>query len=178
MFPIPRIAFAVLLAGAWGPAAPAWARVGTADVREGPGGRPCFGIAPGEARLGTPDFGAIVVTDGVHPVWKMALPKARTFALAPGTCVPYGGHSAALPRTAAAPLAPNRVYLLRIDARPSGHGHGHAAASYEARFCLARRADGSTAVLQLHGGAPAAAAGKTAPAPADSPACVPGAHDD
>ena len=158
---ISRITFAALLAGAWLPAAPAWARVGEADVREGPGGGPCFGIAPGEARLGTPAFAAIVVTDGVHPVWKMALPKERTFALAPGTCVPYGGHSPALPRTAAAPLAPGRVYLLRIEARPSGHGH--AAASYEARFCLARRADGGTAVLQLRSGAHAAVGRKAAP---------------
>ena len=177
MLSIPRVTFAVLLAGAWLPAAPAWARVGEAEVRAGPGGGPCFGIAPGEARPGTPEFGGIVVTDGVHPVWKMALPKERTFALAPGTCVPYGGHSPALPRTAAAPLAPGRVYLLRIDARPSGHGQ--ATASYEARFCLARRAGGGTAVLQLRGGAHAAAAKKTAaPAPAGRPACVQGARDD
>lgn len=146
MSPIARVTFAILLGGAcaWLPAAQAWARVGEADVRDGPGGGPCFGIAPGEARFGTPDFGAIVVTDGVHPVWKMALPKERTFALAAGTCVPYGGRSPALPRTASAPLAPGRIYLLHIDARPSGHGH--AASAYEARFCLVRRADGGTAV--------------------------------
>jgi hypothetical protein len=178
MFSIPRVTFAVLLAGAWLPA-PAWARVGAAEVRTGPGGGPCFGIAPGEARLGTPEFGAIVVTDGVHPVWKMALPKERTFALAAGTCVPYGGHSPALPRTAAAPLAPGRVYLLRIDARPSGHDH--AAASYEARFCLAPRADGGMAVLQLRSGEHVAAAARrhaTAPAPADSPSCAQSARND
>ena len=152
MSSVSRVTFAILLGGAcaWLPAARAGARVGEADVREGPGGGPCFGIAPRAEEFGTPDFGAIVVTDGGHPVWKMALPKERTFALAAGTCVPYGGRSPALPRTPAAPLAPGRVYLLRIDARPSGHGH--AAAAYEARFCLARRADGGNAVHQLHNG--------------------------
>ena len=146
MSSVSRVTFAILLGGAcaWLPAARAGARVGEAEVREGPGGGPCFGIAPRAEEFGTPHFGAIVVTDGGHPVWKMALPKERTFALAAGTCVPYGGRSPALPRTPAAPLAPGRVYLLRIDARPSGHGH--AAAAYEARFCLARRADGGNAV--------------------------------
>jgi hypothetical protein len=179
MSPISRVTFAILLGGVCAglPVGQAWARVGEADVREGPNGGPCFGIAPREERFGTPDFGAIVVTDGVHPVWKMALPKERTFALAAGTCVPYGGRSAALPRTAAAPLVPGRIYLLRIDARPPGHGH--AAASYEARFCLVRRADGGTAVRQLHSGEhDAAAAHAGSPAKAGTPSCVKSARND
>lgn len=143
------VRIAVLLPCIWLPVAPAAARVGEADVREGPRGGPCFAIAPHEERLGTPDFSAIVVADGAHPVWKMVLPQGRTFRLSSSNCVPYGGHSPALPRTASAPLLPGRIYRLRIDARPDGHGH--AATRYEALFCLAQRRDGGTAVQQLRG---------------------------
>ena len=148
----------VLLGCTWLPAGSALARVGEAEVRAGPRGDPCFTIAPREERPGVLDFGAIVVADGAHPVWKLVLPKERTFPLTPGTCVPYGGHSPALPRTASAPLVPGRVYTLRIDARPGGHAH--AAASYEARFCLAQRHGGSAVVRQLHSGEHDAAAAK------------------
>jgi hypothetical protein len=122
------------------------ARVGEAEVREGPRGGPCFTISAREARLGTPDFQTIAVWDGMHPVWKMAMPKDRTFPLTYGMCVPYGGRVAALPRTASAPLSPGRVYSLRIDARP---GRGRAASVYEARFCIARRPDGEAVVRQV-----------------------------
>jgi len=138
-----RIRVPVLLLFAW---LPAHARVGEAEVREGPRGGPCFTIAAREARLGTPEFQAIAVSDGAHPVWKMAMPKGHTFPLTYGMCVPYGGRVAALPRTVSAPLLPGRVYSLRIDARP---GTGRAASAYEGRFCLARRRDGSAVVHRI-----------------------------
>jgi len=138
-----RIRVPVLLLFAW---LPAHARVGEAEVREGPRGGPCFTIAAREARLGTPEFQAIAVSDGAHPVWKMAMPKGHTFPLTYGMCVPYGGRVAALPRTVSAPLLPGRVYSLRIDARP---GSGRAASAYEGRFCLARRRDGSAVVHRI-----------------------------
>ena len=134
---------------AWLLATSAHARVGDAEVREGPRGGPCFTIAAREARLGTPDFQAIAVSDGAHPVWKMAMPKDHTFPLTYGMCVPYGGRVAALPRTASAPLSPGRVYNLRIDARP---GRGRAAPAYEARFCIVRQRDGSVVVHQIGSG--------------------------
>ena len=138
-----RIRVPVLLLFAW---LPAHARVGEAEVREGPRGGPCFTIAAREARLGTPEFQAIAVSDGTHPVWKMAMPKGHTFPLTYGMCVPYGGRVAALPRTVSAPLLPGRVYSLRIDARP---GSGRAASVYEGRFCLAGRRDGSAVVHRI-----------------------------
>jgi hypothetical protein len=144
-----RIRVPILLLCAWLLATPVHARVGEAEVREGPRGGPCFTIAAREARLGAPDFQAIAVSDGGHPVWKMAMPKDRTFPLTYGMCVPYGGRVAALPRTASVPLSPGRVYSLRIDARP---GRGRAASAYEARFCLARGRDGSAVVHQIGNG--------------------------
>lgn len=126
---------------------PALARTGAAEVREGPRGGPCFTITPREERLGVPDFHAVTVSDGQRLLWKMTMPKERTFPLAFGTCVPYGGKLAALPRTAAAQLEAGRVYHLRIEVRPGGRGKG--ADSYEARFCLARQRDGSAAVHQI-----------------------------
>jgi hypothetical protein len=130
-------------------AASAYARVGEAEVREGPRGGPCFTITPREERLGTPEFQAIVVWEGARPVWRMTMPKERTFPLTFGMCVPYGGRVASLPRTMPAPLAPGRIYSLRIEARP---GKGSAASSYEARFCLARQHDGSAVVHQILSG--------------------------
>ena len=141
-----RIRVLILLLFAW---PPAHARVGEAEVREGPRGGPCFTIAAREARLGTPDFQAIAVWDGVHPVWKMAMPKDHTFSLTYGMCVPYGGRVAALPRTASAPLLPGRVYNLRIDARMAS---GRTASAYEARFCVVRQRDGGAVVHQIGSG--------------------------
>ena len=145
-----RTAVRVLLASASLPATVAHARVGEAEVREGPRGGPCFTITPREERLGTPDFHGIVVWEGAHPVWKMTMPKERTFPLTYGMCVPYGGRVASLPRTASGPLVPGRVYSLRIEARPGGGGR--AAPFYEARFWLARRQDGSAVVHQIGNG--------------------------
>lgn len=143
-----RIRLPVLLLCATLPAH-AHTRVGEAEVREGPRGGPCFTIAAREARLGTPDFQAIAVWDATHPVWKMAMPKGRTFPLTYGMCVPYGGRVAALPRTASAPLLPGRVYNLRIDARA---GSGRTASGYEARFCVVRQRDGGAVVHQIANG--------------------------
>ncbi|MBW8899817.1 MAG: hypothetical protein JF619_17280 [Massilia sp.] len=137
----------VLLACTCLPAAVAYARVGEAEVREGPRGGPCFTITPHEERLGTPDFQGIVVWEGAHPLWKMTMPKERTFPLTYGMCVPYGGRVASLPRTVSGPLVPGRIYSLRIEARPGGGGR--TAPFYEARFCLARQHDGSAAVHQI-----------------------------
>src|SRR5690242_7006998 len=86
------------------PAAQALARTGTAEVREGPRGGPCFTISPREEREGTPDFHAITVSDGQHMLWKMTMPPERTFPLSSSMCVPYGGQVASLPRTRAATL--------------------------------------------------------------------------
>ena len=144
-----RIPIRVLLACAWLPATVAHARVGAAEVREGPRGGPCFTITPHEERLGTPDFHGIVVWDGARPVWKMTMPKERTFPLTYGMCVPYGGRVASLPRTASGPLVPGHVYSLRIETRPGG---GRTAPFYEARFCLARQHDGSAVVHQIWNG--------------------------
>jgi len=130
-------------------AASAYARVGEAEVREGPRGGPCFTITPREERLGTPEFQAIIVWEGARPVWKMTMPKERTFPLTFGMCVPYGGRVASLPRTTPASLVPGRIYSLRIEARP---GNGRTASSYEARFCLARQHDGSAVVHQIWNG--------------------------
>jgi hypothetical protein len=140
---IPLLLCACLLA------ASVYARVGEAEVREGPRGGPCFTITPREERLGTPDFQGIVVWEGAHPVWKMTMPKERTFPLTYGMCVPYGGRVASLPRTASGPLVPGHVYSLRIETRPGG---GRTAPFYEARFCLARQHDGSAVVHQIWNG--------------------------
>jgi hypothetical protein len=143
-------AFRIPVLCTWLLAASAYARVGEAEVREGPRGGPCFTITPREERLGTPDFQAIVVWEGTRPVWKMTMPRDRTFPLTFGMCVPYGGMVASLPRTASTPLSPGRVYSLRIEARPGGNGR--TASSYEARFCLARQPDGSAVVHQIWNG--------------------------
>jgi len=74
-------AFRIPVVCDWLCAASAYARVGEAEVREGPRGGPCFTIAAREARVGTPEFQAIAVWDGAHPVWKMAMPKDRAFPL-------------------------------------------------------------------------------------------------
>jgi len=138
------IFLAALLASAMDPVQ---ARVGEAEVREGPRGGPCFTISPREARLGTPDFQAVSVSDGRRLLWTMRMPPGRSFPLRFSMCVPYGGRVAALPRSQSAALEAGRVYTLHIDARaPKSHA---AAPSYEARFCLARQRDGSLQVHQI-----------------------------
>ena len=131
-------------------APPVLARVGEAEVREGPRGGPCFTITPHEERLATPDFQAISVSDGRRLLWKMSMPAGRSFPLNASMCVPYGGRVASLPRSEAADLASGRIYYLHIDAPPA---RGQAAPpGYEARFCLARQRDGSALVHRIQGG--------------------------
>jgi hypothetical protein len=132
------------------PAAHAQARIGAAEVREGPRGGPCFTISRREEREGTPDFHAVTVSDGQHMLWKMTMPPERTFSLRFSMCVPYGGQVASLPRTRAAVLESGKVYHLRIEARP-GKVRG-AAQAYEARFCLVKQRDGSALVQQVRDG--------------------------
>jgi hypothetical protein len=125
------------------------ARIGEAEVRAGPDGGPCFTISPREDRLGTPNFGALIVTDGRRPLWKLSMPASRSFALGFAMCVPYGGRVASLPQAPAAELEAGRVYYLHIDARP---GRGAGASAYETRFCLAQQRDGSAVVHQISHG--------------------------
>jgi len=128
------------------------ARIGEAEVREGPRGGPCFTISPREDRLGQPDFHGVTVSDGHRLLWKMSMPLERSFPLRFGMCVPYGGRVPSLPRTQAAALEAGRVYYLRIDARSSKGKN--AAQVYEARFCLALQHDGSQVVHQIWNGEP------------------------
>ena len=145
-----RVLRCILLLAAVASVTPALARVGEAEVREGPRGGPCFTITPREERLGTPDFQAVSVSDGRRLLWKMSLPPGRSFPLSFSMCVPYGGHVAALPHSESAELESGRVYYLHIDARPP---RGHATPpSYEARFCLVRQHGGGVSVHQIGSG--------------------------
>lgn len=123
-------------------------RLGEAQVRMGKDDLPCFTIAEREeGRGGNPDFQAVTVMEGARVLWRMAMPRERTFALAFSMCVPYGGRVPALPQTAAAPLANGAVYTVQLDTRP-GRNAG-APLRYTARFCLTRRANGATAVQHI-----------------------------
>lgn len=125
-------------------------RVGEAEVRAGANGVPCFTISQREEqRGGTPDFDAVTVTDsqGAAAMWRMTMPRGRTFPVASSMCIPYAGRVPALPQTAASPLESGKVYTVQIDARP-----GKNAAMplrYQARFCLVRRAAGGSAVHHI-----------------------------
>jgi hypothetical protein len=128
------------------------ARTGEAAVREGPRGGPCFTIGAREARLGTPDFRAVTVSDSARVLWKMSMPPERSFPLGASVCVPYGGRVASLPHTQAAELEAGRVYYVHIDARPA---KGKATPlAYAARFCLSRGRDGAAVVRQIDNGNP------------------------
>jgi hypothetical protein len=123
-------------------------RVGEAQVRSGKNELPCFTIAEREEqRGGSPDFQAVTVTAGERVLWRMAMPRERTFPLASSMCIPYGGRVQALPQTPAAPLEKGVVYAVQLDTRP-----GKSAAAplrYVARFCLAPRPDRKSAVHQI-----------------------------
>lgn len=125
-------------------------RVGEAEVRAGANGVPCFTISQREeGRAGTPDFGSISVTAGQDklPMWRMAMPRERTFPVAWSMCIPYAGRVPALPQAPALPLESGKVYAVQIDARP-GKG-GATPLRYQARFCLARKPDGATVVRHI-----------------------------
>ena len=122
-------------------------RIGEAQVRSGKNDLPCFTIAEREEqRGGSPDFQAVTITAGERVLWRMAMPRERTFPLASSMCIPYGGRVQALPQTPAAPLERGIVYGVELESRP---GKRAAATAYKARFCLARRPDGSTSARQI-----------------------------
>lgn len=144
------IVCSLALCGA-GHAASAAARIGEAEVREAPNGGPCFTItAREERRGGMPNFDTVTVSDAQarrNVLWKMSMPRDRTFAVSFSMCIPYAGRVQALPQTPAAKLQPGRVYHVRIDARPTKGAANPA--SYEARFCLARQRDGGVIVHHI-----------------------------
>lgn len=127
------LAAAALLATAPGYAAP---RVGELEVRTGNSGVPCFTItAAEEKRSGEPNFQSIVVSDSAAGViWKMAMPKPRTFPLTIHMCVPYGGRLPVLPQTPSAPLQSGKIYDVAIHVAPSRAAS--APRLYRARFCV------------------------------------------
>ena len=117
-------------------ATPSGARVGEIEVREGNGGMPCFTVPEREElRYGAPDFRAIEVSDGAAALmWKMHIPKERTFSVSYHMCIPYAGRLAVLPQTPALPLRANRLYEVVISADPPREGA--AVRLYRGRFCV------------------------------------------
>lgn len=144
-------------------------RIGEAEVRENANGLPCFTISEREeGRSGTPDFGAITVTEGERILWRMAIPPERTFPVTHSMCVPYGGRVPALPQTPATPLVSGIVYTVKIDTRP--RGAAFAPLRYGAHFCVAAPGNGSRAVRQFNVDSPSkrdreGCAGKPDPMP-------------
>ncbi|MDQ2990377.1 MAG: hypothetical protein M3R60_14870 [Pseudomonadota bacterium] len=145
----------VLVPATCGGAAPA-PRTGDAEVRESANGLPCFTISEREERRnGAPNFDTITVYDPSSKprakMWTMSMPPSRTFPVLFSMCVPYGGRVQSLPQTAAVALETGKVYEVLIDVRagdapnqPRGYG---------ARFCLAKRRDGSVLVHHIDPGA-------------------------
>lgn len=125
-------------------------RVGEAEVRAGANGVPCFTISQREEeRGGTPNFQSVTVTDsaGKPAMWRMSMPRERTFPVAHSMCIPYAGRVPALPQAPALPLESGKVYTVQIDTRP---GKGAATPlRYQARFCLARRPGGDSGVHHI-----------------------------
>lgn len=115
---------------------PAAARVGELEVRLGNSGVPCFTIsAAEEKRSGEPNFQSIVVADSAAAVmWKMAMPKPRTFPLTIHMCVPYGGRLPVLPQTPSAPLQSGKTYDVTIYVAASKAAS--APRLYRGRFCV------------------------------------------
>jgi hypothetical protein len=123
-------------------------RIGEAEVRTGKNNLPCFTIAEREEqRSGNPDFQAVTVTAGERTLWRMAMPRERTFPLAFSMCIPYGGRVQALPQTPSAPLASGIVYTVQMEIRPGKNAA--APLRYTARFCMARGPAGNGAVHQI-----------------------------
>lgn len=119
-------------------------RIGDIEVRDG-AGAPCFTIPESEERRGgAPNFQAILVTEagGAHAsMWKMTMPKGRTFSLSFTMCVPYGGRLQVLPRSTSLPLQPGKHYDVSISAEPTKAGGPR---TYRARFCLGGKAGALT----------------------------------
>lgn len=118
-------------------AAQAARRIGEAEVRAGANGVPCFTISKREEqRGGAPDFQAVTVSDSSgKPMWKMAMPRERTFSVTHSMCIPYAGRVQALPQTPAAALEPGKAYQVLIDARKANNAGSPL--RYLAWFCLA-----------------------------------------
>ncbi|MDB5745219.1 MAG: hypothetical protein JWP72_67 [Massilia sp.] len=132
------------------PPAQAARRVGEAEVRAGANGVPCFTISQREEeRGGTPNFQSVTVTGGAGKpaMWRMDMPRERTFPVAYSMCIPYAGRVPALPQAPALPLESGKVYTVEIDTRP-GKG-GAMPLRYQARFCLARGPGGGTVVRHI-----------------------------
>ncbi|MCC2962881.1 hypothetical protein LK540_20825 [Massilia sp. IC2-278] len=112
-------------------------RVGEVEVRAGANGVPCFTISRREEqRGGAPDFQAVTVSDSSgKPMWKMAMPRERTFPVTHSMCIPYAGRVQALPQTPAAALEPGKAYQVLIDARKAKNAGSPL--RYLAWFCLA-----------------------------------------
>jgi hypothetical protein len=95
---------------------------GEAQVRTDANGQPCFTISEREEkRSGAPDFQAIVVSEGQRVLWRMTMPRERTFAISASMCIPYGGRVPALPQTPAATLEPGKVYTVQVETRLGGN---------------------------------------------------------
>jgi hypothetical protein len=110
-------------------------RVGEAEVRADANGLPCFTISEREEqRSGTPDFQAITVSDGQRVLWRMAMPRERTFSVSFSMCIPYGGRVPALPQTPAAALDEGKVYTVRVDTRPGRNAV--TPLRYQTQFCF------------------------------------------
>lgn len=120
-------------------------RAGEAEVRAGANGVPCFTISEREQqRGGAPDFQAVTVSDSSgKPMWKMTMPRERTFPVTHSMCIPYAGRVQALPQTPAATLEAGKAYQVLIEARKTKNGSRPL--RYLARFCLAPGAGSATA---------------------------------
>ena len=115
--------------------AQAAARVGAIEVRDGHGGMPCFTVSEQEERRsGTPDFRAIVVTDGASVMWKMGMPKSRSFSMSYHMCIPYAGRLPVLPQTPAASLHAGKAYDVTVTV--DAPRNATAPRLYRGRFCV------------------------------------------
>lgn len=115
-------------------------RVGEIEVRQGGNGLPCFTVAASEEKNhGAPNFHSILVTEvaGNTTMWKMVMPRERTFAVLNYMCVPYAGRPPVLPQTPAAPLHAGKTYDVVITAAPAT---ALSPRQYRGRFCLVEKA--------------------------------------
>jgi hypothetical protein len=116
-------------------------RVGEAQVRADANGQPCFTISDDEERRsGSPDFQAITVSEGQRTLWRMSMPRERTFPMSAGMCIPYGGRVSSLPQTPAASLQDGAVYTVSLETRSVRKPT--TPLRYQAHFCLTRQQGG------------------------------------
>lgn len=117
------------------PSAQAARRVGELQVRADANGQPCFTISEREeGRGGSPDFQSITVSEGPRILWRMAMPRERTFPMNASMCVPYGGRVPALPQTQAVSLDEGKTYVVALEVRPGKDMT--VPLRYQGRFCL------------------------------------------